>query len=317
MGDRTGIEYLDATWNPLKGCSRESSGCVNCWAERMAARFYRKGESFYGLTKNGKWTGDVKLYPHELIKPVRWKRPRRIGVCFMGDLFHGNANWIDQAAVFGSMLMSPQHQFLVLTKHPKNYSNFIDLLGRPSFRKLLLSDYPQIDPSLLPAQICVQIARIKTAEHRFDYNKIVDTTFPPKNVWFGTSVENQEVANVRVKDWLEAPAFHKWLSIEPLLGAINIDEAMYGSVESERYASCAFGFVDGFGCEIFVEWVVVGGESGPGYRPMDLAWARSLRDECAGAGVPFFFKQTAGKGIIPKDLFVQQLPDGLVVAGPV
>lgn len=122
MGDKTKIEYCDATWNPVKGCSKVSPGCKNCWAERMAARFSRPGEHFHGLTKDGRWDGSVSLYKKELNKPFHWTRPRRIAVCLMGDLFHEAVpwGWIDD--VFHVMRTAPQHIYMVLTKRASRMS---------------------------------------------------------------------------------------------------------------------------------------------------------------------------------------------------
>lgn len=285
MADKTKIEYLDTTWSPIKGCSKVSSGCKKCWAERVAARFSKPGENFSGLTTNGKWSGDIRLYPHELIKPLQWQRSRRIGVSLMGDLFHEDAYWQDQAAVFGAMLMAPQHQFLLLTKRPERISLFMGNLSHPSLRAWCEDQL--INPRLSLAQLCVEIAKRKTAEHRFDHRRLEDLTFPPKNVWAGTSVEDQKHADKRISELVQAQGFNgrNWVSVEPLLDAVTLKEWLQ-----------------------YLDWVVVGGESGPGYRPMNLDWARALRDECAEAEVPFFFKQTAGKGEIPKDLDVRQMP---------
>jgi len=293
MGDNTKIEYLDSTWSPLKGCctwrnGHRTKGCVHCWAERQAARFAKPGEVFHGLTENGSWNGQVKLYPHELIKPVWWTRPRRIGVSFMGDMFCPNARWEDQAAAFGAMLMSPQHQFLLLTKDPQGMTNFIDLLDRPSLRTAL--DEMLIDPELLPAQLCVVMANRKTAEPRFDYRKLEDTTFPPKNVWFGASIEDQGMANRRLSQLKAVPAYRRWISIEPLLRPVSLKAADPSQ---------------------WLHYVVVGGESGQGYRPMDPDWARALRTECRSYGIPFYLKQMAGKRPIPEDLMVRMLPPEL------
>lgn len=288
MGDKTGIEYLDSTWNPLKGCSPLSSGCKHCWAERMAARFSRDGENFHRLTKDGKWTGEVRLYPHELIKPVRWTRCRRIGVCFMGDLFHENANWKHQAAFFGAMIMAQQHKFLVLTKRPLGIHRFVGKLQDDSFRQELLDDM-YIHPRMSSSHLCVEIALRLTAESRFSRWKIVDKKFAPKNVWFGVSVENQKSADKRIQILAEAEGVQRtWVSVEPMIAPITLKGLLQ-----------------------YINFVVVGGESGSGYRPMELDWARRLRDECAEAQVPFFFKQTAGKKPIPDDLMVQQLPSEL------
>lgn len=254
----------------------------------MAARFSRQGEVFEGLTKGGRWTGEVQFYPHELTKPVSWTRSRRIGVCFMGDLFHENANWKHQAAVFGAMIMAQQHKFLVLTKRPLGIHRFVGKFQNNSFRQELFEEM-LIHPRMSSSHLCVEMAKRLTAESRFDHWKIGDKTFAPKNVWFGVSVENQKNADKRIQILAEAEGVQRtWVSVEPMIAPITLKSLL-------RY----------------INFVVVGGESGPGYRPMELDWARRLRDECAEAQVPFFFKQTAGKNPIPDDLMVQQLPSEL------
>lgn len=295
MSKATLIEYLDVSWNPMKGCSlwgsgHQSVGCEKCWSERMAARFARPGEVFEGLTVGGKWSGLVRLYPHELIKPVWWTRPRCVGVSFMGDMFNQEAEWRDQAAVFGAMLMAPQHQFLLLTKAPDRIRKFMECLNHPSLKAWC--DDQLISPELGSAQFCVEVANRKTAEPAFDYKALKDTRFPPKNVWAGTSVENQKWADRRLESLAAVPGFdgRRWVSIEPMLEPITVKKWLP-----------------------FFDFVVLGGESGPGHRPMDLDWARSIRDECFEAEVPFFFKQTAGKKYIPKDLRVRQLPLSLEI----
>jgi len=275
MGDRTGIEYLDATWSPLKGCERESLGCKACWAERTAARFYKPGEIFHGLTRNGRWTGDIKFYAHELVKPLRWRRPRRIGVCFMGDLFHKNAGWMDQAAVFAAMAIAQHHTFFLLTKRPWNINAF---LGR------LAAEAKEAETS--PLQLCFEIAYHLTGNKKFFR---WDTEFPGlelplENVWYGASVENQKMADKRIKALSEVRTSRRWLSVEPLIEPVTLPNL-----------DC-------------MSWVVVGGESGPGARFMDPGWARALRDDCVRAKVPFFFKQMTHKGEIPDDLLVRELP---------
>ena len=275
MGDRTGIEYLHATWSPLKGCERESRGCKSCWAERQAARFCKPGEIFGGLTRNGRWTGEVKFYAHELVKPLRWSRPRRIGVCFMGDLFHKNANWKHQAAVFAAMAIAQHHTFFVLTKRPWNINPFFARLAEEANKT-----------ETSPLQLCFEIAHHLTGDKKFFR---WDTEFPGlalplENVWYGTSVEDQDTSAFRTAALAEVQTPYLWLSVEPMLGPVVIS-----------HLDC-------------MSWVVVGGESGPGARYMDPDWARALRDDCARAQVPFFFKQMTHKGEIPADLLVRELP---------
>lgn len=271
MGDKTGIEYLDATWNPVKGCSHISPGCENCWAERQAARFSKKGEFFHGLTDRGVWTGEPRFYEDALYKPIHWRRPRRIGVCFMGDLFHESVpfEWI--AKVFAVMAYANQHTFLVLTKHPERMRVFLEWAGRRVCPSEALYDYIEDDVKI-------------------DYEKHI-VPWPLPNVWLGVSVENQTVANYRIPVLLECPAALRYISAEPLLGPIDIDRAMYGEGKSRVGGMNAFGFTDGFGYEACLRWVVAGGESGPNARPMHPVWVESIRDQCVGAGIPFYFKR--------------------------
>jgi len=125
MSDNTKIEWADSSWSPIKGCSKISPGCKNCWAERMAARFSKEGEHFHGLTKDGKWDS-VALYKNELNKPIHWQRPRRIAVCLMGDLFCDEVpwGWIDH--VFHVIRLASQHTFMVLTKRPERMAAYVE-----------------------------------------------------------------------------------------------------------------------------------------------------------------------------------------------
>lgn len=276
MGSKTGIAWTDATWNPVRGCSRVSEGCRNCYAERMAARFswrnvtpedagvIQVGESvsegpYHGFATASppRWTGRVELVEKHIADPLRWGKPRRVFVNSMSDLFHESLP--DEAIyrVFRVMANAPWHVFQVLTKRA----------GR--MRALM----PEIR-SRLPDRL--------------------------GHVWHGVSVEDQPTADERISLLLETPAAVRFVSAEPLLGPIDFDA-----------------FVTPCGCSVDVEhrrldWVIVGGESGPGWRPMDPDWARAIRGQCAAAGVPFFGKQRAGprSGMpLPTDLRVQEWPD--------
>lgn len=288
MGDNTGIEYLDATWSPIKGCSHVSSGCENCWAERQAARFAKSGEHFHGLIKNSRWTGEAKFYEKELYKPLHWKRPRRIGVCFMGDLFHESLTNLEVAQVFAVMAKARQHTFLVLTKRPGRMKEFLEWAG---------------------SRVCPSEALYDYIEDDIEINYETDIVpWPLPNVWLGVSVENQETANERIPILLQCDAALKYISAEPLLGPIDIDLAMFGEGDTRASGMNAFGFTDGFGYEAFIRYVIVGGESGPGARLMHPDWARSIRDQCKEAGVPFFMKQMSFREAIPEDLFIREFP---------
>jgi protein gp37 len=189
MGDKTGISWTDATWNPLRGCSRVSEGCRNCYAEMIAARFCQPGQAYHGLAnpRTGKWTGEVALVESALDQPVRWKKPRRIFVNSMSDLFHEKVadEWIDR--IFSVMAAAKQHTFQVLTKRPE--------------RMLAWFNEPGQD-----------------AEHCAD---MMDAPWPLPNVWLGVSVEDQKTADERIPLLLQTPAAVRWVSYEPALGPVD------------------------------------------------------------------------------------------------
>jgi protein gp37 len=254
MADKTGIEWTDATWNPVVGCSVISPGCTNCYAMRMAARLEKMGRAIYrGMTTPGKagpvWSGRVEASNWgQMIKPMTWRRPRRIFVNSMSDLFHENLadDVIDQ--VFAVMALCPQHTFQVLTKRPARMRAYVT--GRWS--ALTMGDLRNLaERHGLPARTIDQMDGMR---------------HPLPNVWLGISIENQVEADRRTNDLRAIPAAKRFLSMEPLLEQVRP-------------------YLQG------IDWVIVGGESGPGARPMHPDWARKLRDQCAASGVPFFFKQ--------------------------
>lgn len=270
MGDRSAIEWTDATWNPVRGCARVSTGCEHCYAERVAARFSGIGQPYAGLIHphTHGWNGKIKLVPEMLDQPLRWKRPRRIFVNSMSDLFHENVpdDFIDR--VFAVMALAPQHMFQVLTKRPDRMRNYLfDPLRNTAIKmaaERLLGESDDRGDDRASLRI------IDAWPDDFELPQL-----PLQNVWLGVSVENQATADERIPLLLHSPAAVHFLSCEPLLGPISLDAwPIYGP---ER--------------EQLLNWIIVGGESGVGARPMHPDWARSLRDQCAAARVPFFFKQ--------------------------
>jgi protein gp37 len=237
------IEWTDATWNPVRGCSRVSEGCRNCYAERIAARFSGPGltfERFARSTEDGpRWTGEVALVEDRLLEPLRWITPQRIFVNSMSDLFHEKLTFQEIDRVFAIMLQAPRHTFQVLTKRPARMREYFGDGGLG-------------------------------ASHRIwrRAGEPGSMEWPLPNVWLGTSVEHQEAAAIRIPELLMTPAVVRFLSVEPLLGPVDLGLWLHG-----------------------IDWVIVGGESGPGARPMHPAWARAVRDRCQARGVPFFFKQ--------------------------
>lgn len=265
MSDHSDIEWTDATWNPVRGCKLKSPGCANCYAMGQAHRFSGPGAPYEGLTRLRKkggavWTGEFREIEDALDIPLRWRKPRKIFVNSMSDLFgEGVSNgFIDE--VLARMLLAPQHTFQVLTKRADRIEDYLSD-ERLYERVLAASDRVR---AKFP-----KLARVGISN---------PTTNPAPWIWWGVSVEDQERADERIPHFLRVPAAVRFLSIEPLLGPVDLAYACFNGADS-------FGTMPG------IHWVIVGGESGPGARPMHPDWVRSIRDQCAEAGVPFFFKQ--------------------------
>lgn len=235
MAQASTIEWTEATWNPVVGCRKVSSGCANCYAERMAKRLAAMASADIDAGRNpgkkaaylnvingrGRWNGDVFLDESAVETPLAWRTPKVIFVNSMSDLFHEDVPLSFIQSIFRVMNQCPQHTFQVLTKRP---------------------------------------------ERTCEVSEQVSWT---RNVWMGTSVENLAVVR-RVHALQKTGAKVKFLSVEPLLGPIP------------RLPLTG------------INWVIVGGESGPGARPMDPRWVRQLRKRCVARDVPFFFKQWGG-----------------------
>ena len=219
MADRTAIEWTNATWNPVTGCTKISAGCDNCYAERFSERF--RGVKNHPF-ENG---FDLTLRPDRVQQPLTWKKPKMVFVNSMSDLFHKKVSKDYIASVFVTMESADWHIFQVLTKRSSLMKKFIN--------------------------------------ERYKHEPV------PEHIWLGTSVEDYTKRS-RIKHIQETNASVRFLSIEPLIGPP-------GEMDLTN-----------------IQWVIVGGESGPGARPMQLAWARSVRDQCIAQKVPFFFKQWGG-----------------------
>ncbi|WP_333676809.1 phage Gp37/Gp68 family protein [Dyella sp.] len=288
MADHSKIEWTDATWNPLRGCSRVSEGCRNCYAEKVAARFTKPGMAYERLihpSTHG-WNGEVHIAHEVLDHPLRWTRPRRIFVNSMSDLFHESVNDVTIAGIFGIMAACPQHTFQVLTKRPARMHKWFQWMGWQKPRGVLHESTKGLMGYKHPRRPAIN-----------------DGPWPLPNVWLGVSVEDQKAADDRVPALLKCPAAVRWLSCEPLLGRVDLTldglvchpcrnaQQMRMDPTTGAYECCKRCDYTGIGDEWAIDWVVAGGESGPSARPMHPDWARSLRDQCASAGVPFFFKQ--------------------------
>lgn len=244
MSDGTGIEWSDATWNPVTGCTKVSPGCDHCYAETFAERF--RGVPGHHFERGF----DVTLRPERLDIPTRWRRPRRVFVNSMSDLFHDAVPDEFIAEVFGVMGTCASHTFQLLTK-------------RHARMRALLTSH-----SFVGAVLDHQFDWMRRSPSRMQHEPGV---WPLPNVWLGVSVENQQWADIRIPALLDTPAAVRFLSCEPLLGPVDLGGYTLPGTP--------------------LGWVICGGESGPGARPMHPDWARSLRDQCVAAGVPFLFKQ--------------------------
>ncbi len=284
----TGISWTDETWNPIRGCTPVSAGCTNCYAARQARRFSGPGKAYDGLTRmtasGPKWTGKIRLVPEVLDQPLRWRKPRRIFVNSMSDLFHEDVPSEFIAAVFGVMAGARQHTFQVLTKRPERMAQWF---------RWVETDVRE------PRWECLE-----KAEELIDREPQEDSesTWPLPNVWSGVSVEDQEAANERIPLLLQTPAAVRFLSCEPLLGPLDLDPRKWAPTDT-----C-------FQAPPKLDQVIVGGESGPGARPCDVRWIRSIVQQCREAKVACFVKQDSGlrageRGRIPDDLWIQEMPD--------
>jgi protein gp37 len=250
VADRTTIEWSDATWNPVTGCTKVSAGCDHCYAETFAERF--RGTPGHYFERGF----DVVLRPDKLELPLRWKHPRRIFVNSMSDLFHDDIPDSYIAQVFEVMARAPHHTFQVLTKR---HARMRSLLSRPSFRDNLAH---------------------------------WGAGWPLPNVWLGVSTENQQWADIRIPALLDTPAAVRWISAEPLLGPIDISRWQQERPVGRDLALRPLTPSEMRACRIpGLDWLVVGGESGRGARPMHPDWPRRLRYQCEAAGIPFLFKQ--------------------------
>lgn len=243
---KTPIEYLNMTWNPIPMlCTPVSAGCDNCWHRRMANRlsYNRVVSENCAMAYSGH---DPIIKIKELSAPLRRKKPAVIGVEFMGDLFHESIPYEWIAAVYGVMAATPQHRYVILTKRARRMWEWSGI-AKPSLFFPCAEKYG-IDPSLLPHIV----------------------QWPPPNVIQGVSVEDQETADERL-EWLASiPTKKRFVSYEPAIRPVDF----FDHIERNN-----------------INWIIMGAETGPGARPMDLDWARSARDQCQEVGADFFFKQ--------------------------
>nr|WP_046284606.1 phage Gp37/Gp68 family protein [Mycobacterium sp. UM_NZ2] len=278
MSARTKIEWADDTWNPVTGCTEVSPGCDRCYAKTFAERF--RGTPGHYFERGF----DVQLRPDKLDLPLRWRRPRRIFVNSMSDLFHDDVPDEYIAQVWAVMALAPRHTFQVLTKrHGRMHS---------------LLTAKRLAPGLdFEAMVRNVAHNLRNNAKRADWTLADDLPWPLPNVWLGVSTENQQWADIRIPALLDTPAAVRWISAEPLLGPIGLHpywthgQPRWGEPEPEPTPNGGSLMMRPLELAPRLDWVVVGGESGHRARPMHPDWARSLRDQCTDAGVPFLFKQ--------------------------
>lgn len=276
MSAITSISWTDRTWNPVRGCARVSPGCERCYAEKVAHRFSKmvngKPGPCFGLTVLGKkgvrWSGEARFIPSALTEPLSWRKPQRVFVNSMSDLFHEDISNEQIAAVWATMILGHWHTYQVLTKRADRMRA---VLTDPGFYALVLkaADAMRADRP--------QLTQVGVSD---------PTKHPARNIWLGVSAEDQQRADERIPLLLQCPAAVRFVSAEPLLGPIDFTNHLAAK------AATAMAFFDSSVWRSKLHWIIVGGESGPKSRAMNLAWARSIRDQCKEAGTAYFFKQT-------------------------
>jgi protein gp37 len=289
MAGKSNIEWTGHTWNPIAGCTVLTPGCKRCYAMKMAARLEAMGQELYaGLTQPSNagpvWTGIVRQAPeHVLLAPLKRKKPTTYFVNSMSDLFHEDVpdEWIDR--IFAVMALSRQHTFQVLTKRAERMRGYLTAEDR---------------------RYQIELAMYELGGD-YDARTIPDADWPLPNVWLGVSGERQQEADERIPLLLQTPAAVRFVSLEPLLGPIDLcnishpsppeDEGRRGSALDGHEVAGMVG-----NCIAWIpplDWVIVGGESGNGARPFHVEWADQIVEQCKAADVPCFVKQLGAEAI--------------------
>lgn len=293
---KTSIEWTDVSWPVVNGCRRISPGCGGksgeggCYAERLAATRLSKTDKYRGLAvygQNGpRWTGESRLWVKDLDMPLRLKKPSRIFVADMGDLFYERVTNEEIAAVFGVMAAASRHTFQVLTKRPERMAEWFEWIGeyRPQGAR---------SACRVSASYCLGNRPVETEPF--------GQQWPLPNVHIGVSVEDQKRADERIPLLLQTPAALRFLSVEPLLEPVQLRQEWLLGKFLPKGIDC--GAIRG----PKVNWLVVGGESGPGSRPCNVEWIRSIVRQCQDAGTPVFVKQLGARAVGPE---IEELPFG-------
>ncbi|HEX7856228.1 MAG TPA: phage Gp37/Gp68 family protein [Sphingobium sp.] len=318
----TNIEWATKVWNPIVGCTIVSPGCTNCYAMKMAGRLEAMAPRpdgtgqigmlrYVGTTQRARsgfvWTGKVNVAPDEtLFEPLSRRKATDYFVNSMSDLFHPSVPNTVIDRVFGVMALTPQHIYKVLTKRSDRMREYVSDPRMPGRVARAILDMAIADPALM-ARAGWPVESIGNVDAPDD----VTVAWPLPNVWLGASIEDQTRADERIPHLLATPAAIRWLSCEPLLGPVRLDRIheTFDDGLGQSWESCLngrrfseWGGPDGNGGDIEgcpkVDWVVVGGESGPRARPFNLKWAQDLLDQCAEAGTAFYLKQLGAQPIV-------------------
>jgi len=276
------IEWTSKTWNPIVGCTRVSPGCEHCYAERFVHRGMapqHRGLTVLGKGEKGpRWTGEVRLVESALAKPLSWRKPQRVFVNSLSDLFHDSLKLDDVARIFAVMAEATRHTFQILTKRPKRMHG---LLSSDAF-------WAQVD-----AAWCELFAADRTSDHHDIIANDLSRHFLD-SVWLGVTAEDQQRADERIPLLLDTPSAVRFVSYEPALGPVDFGRWMgLKCTHEDAYTESDTNATICKHCDdaTHLDWLIVGGESGPGARPFDLAWARSAVEQCKAASVPVFVKQ--------------------------
>jgi protein gp37 len=268
MGTKTHIEWTrgddgveGSTWNPVGGCSVVSPGCHRCYARAVAARFSGPGKPYHGLavvTEHGpQWTGDVRLVEKHLLDPIRWSRPRRIFCNSMSDLFHEGFTPEQIAQVFAVTVLAPRHTYQILTKRA---GRMRELMNSDAFKCLVRDEVNKL---------CERFRK----SWRWNENEVPGPPhlWPIASVWLGVSVEDQKRADERLPELVRTHAAVRFVSYEPALGPVDFGPWLWMGRPLDQ--------------------IIIGGESGPGARPFDIAWARDVVRQCQTSRTSCFVKQ--------------------------
>ncbi len=332
MADKSLIGWTDSTWPIVAGCEPVSAGCENCWAARLTSGRLRHHPDYAGLAADGKFTGEVRTLPGRLDQPGRWRRGRRIFVSDKADLFHADVPDGFIGEVWDVMGRNQQHTYQILTKRHARMRSWLtrwaDQAGDRDHDK---------DTGMPPMPRGPEAVRaVYTSGQGGLFADMLDSMGEPPegcayplydwmegwrfwgrdlfNVWCGVSAEDQKQADIRIPSLLRTPSAVRWLSLEPLLGPIDLRHHLAGHGPEHDFPG-GFCVQRAHRGVRHLRWVVVGGESGPGHRPMDLAWIEQIVGQCQDAGVAVFVKQDSGprsgqQGRIPDRLWIHQFPDG-------